>query len=745
MTTFDLAGDDGWAATEQLKPAVPDPAAAAVNAPRTPHNFMATKNLVYVTSAHDVVTNLPVLTGTEAEPMVVAMDTETCCMADLRNRYDQLVAKVQQVQAEYDSIFKSQKDARAAKKAELETLKKSNEKFFNFVLKGGLNVGTGEVRLVQLYAGGDKVFVYDRWKIGELGWAALRDWMARRDIVWLCHYAQFDVKMLFQHGITPARAPHCTLIQNQALTSVTSKRRTLAALVWEFLGVVLAKELQASDWHKPDLAHEQLVYASNDVVATYELFTKQSERVRLSKRTPEENTKRVYDMMRAGIMGINEIMQTGIGFNRTAHAAVVKELAVRDDQFRQSILNAFLATAISGAPPVENPGSNVQIAKWLKWVLNNNTPFHDRDWPRTDTGGLSTGKDELIQNMAMVPPHFRRPLELLVEWADVKKDYSTYKEYDRHINPVTGRIHANVRIGGTETGRNSITDPALQTINRPDEDDPNAPSYRSMFEARPRHKFIACDYGQIEVRVPACLSQDEVLLEAIRQGLDIHALTATSCYASNDLVVALLSQLQIPPGTDPIVVLAHEAVLAFFKSGGGKWMRQSAKNAIFGLIFGQGPSGLASLLRTRGINVTVEEAAGIQRGLLKLYAGLKKWILKTRQDAEESGLIWTPLGRVYEPEGAIYTKSINTPCQGGAAEIMQNTIRRFPAVWGDVPAKLVHVVHDELVAEVPDECVDAARAIMVRVMTESALELFPNIPRKGLVSWGVGQTWAEAK
>ena len=130
----------------------------------------------------------------------------------------------------------------------------------------------------------------------------------------------------------------------------------------------------------------------------------------------------------------------------------------------------------------------------------------------------------MLENITQLAEEFRPPMMALAEWADAKKNNSTLGEkFTRFVNPISDRIHANFRIGGTETGRFSVTEPALQTINA-------TPEFRKLFKARDRHSLVVCDYGQIEVRVPAALSQDKVLLEAIEDGLDIHTLNRPTLF-----------------------------------------------------------------------------------------------------------------------------------------------------------------------------------------------------------------------
>jgi DNA polymerase-1 len=148
-----------------------------------------------------------------------------------------------------------------------------------------------------------------------------------------------------------------------------------------------------------------------------------------------------------------------------------------------------------------------------------------------------------------------------------------------------------------------------------------------------------------------------------------------------------------------------------------------------------------------GIWVTVQEAARIQEMLLAQYDGLRRWINRTRAVAEDTQLAWTPQGRCYDVGNNWYTKSINTPCQGGAAEIMLEAMAIFPNVFRNfkIDGYLVMTVHDELIAEVREKHAKLALATMIGAMAGAAVRLFPSIPQYKLVEGGIGDNWKLAK
>ena len=696
------------------------------------HDFMHDVELNFITSDADVDIMLEEFEQklkfhTQMDPMLLSVDVETAAVMSLLDKYRAEQETYNKIREEFEKfpviakLTAQQKADRQSVKDRMDDARSILNDIARHVKRAGLNVGTGQVRLLQIYDGMGAVHVVDRWavtlrKFDEIGKRLLNLY----NVVWLAHNAQFDVKMLTQHGIIPFRHPHCTLLQAQALVSLTTERKTLAERCRVVLDKEPSKEQQASDWSKPDLDTEQVRYAAGDVVATWLLHEAQLALVKDSKRTPYEECEWVYNLMRSSIRAVNEVMSNGIGFDRVAHDKLCVDMADRDTEGRQKSLELFSSCGADGAPIVENPASTTQVANWLRYHLMLREPYTTDNWPKTDTGQLKVGKVEVLENITQLVEEFRPPLMALAEWADAKKNNSTLGEkFSRFVNPVSQRRHANFRIGGTETGRFSVTEPALQTINA-------TPEFRHLFKAKEHHSLVVCDYGQIEVRVPAALSKDKVLLDAIEDGLDIHTLTARHCFKGD---------------------YPNETGDDYFKAGEGKWMRQAAKACIFGLLFGQGPRGLAQVLTTNGHPTTVHEAGRIQHEVLDLYTGLRDWIRKTRERADRSGFLWTPQGRVYAPfkSTQLFTKSINTPCQGGAAEIMLLALSKFPKIWGDIPAYLVHVVHDELIAEVPDEHAEETLALMLETMRWAATSLFENIPQRGLVEGDIGKTWGEAK
>jgi DNA polymerase-1 len=281
-----------------------------------------------------------------------------------------------------------------------------------------------------------------------------------------------------------------------------------------------------------------------------------------------------------------------------------------------------------------------------------------------------------------------------------------------HINPVTGRLHPNFKLGGTLTGRLSCSDPNVQNA-------PRDPAFRALFTAPAGRVLVAADFSQIELRVAAWLSQDRVMLDAYATGQDLHRITAAA-----------------------MLGIAPDAVT--------KDQRQAAKAINFGLLYGQGAAGLARYAESNyDVKMSEATAAKYRSTFFKTYPGIKRYQEQTARTSECTLRAVTPGGRIRdftkERTGYRYTEALNTPIQGGAAEIILATLAVLEKHLAGLNAKLVNVVHDELVLEVAEADADHAIAAVESAMTEGFLAFFPEAATTGLVEAHQGPNWAAAK
>jgi len=341
-------------------------------------------------------------------------------------------------------------------------------------------------------------------------------------------------------------------------------------------------------------------------------------------------------------------------------------------------------------------------------------------------------------------PEKRRFFELYRRWSHWQKRVSTYgRGFLSHIHPLTGRIHPNLKIAGTDTGRFACGEPNLLNIPRGEGDDLD---YRSAFVAPEGFVFVNADYAAMEQRIAADLSEDPALLALFRAGGDNHSVTAALMFhiRRGDVVepepTTLTFQHQpvegyiIPAGWD-----AQRTVRFVLESGladliGKKYKkstRQIAKVVAFLYFYGGTPVGLAKKLY-----MSVEEAGQFFRDFKSVYPVLSNWFADTarapfeqsarRTDGSTIGYVTTYAGlrrwftlpkptasnnEQWKQRGAIQRQAMNHPCQGGNAVIMAQAMadafRLCEPREGGIEATLgiermiVAPIYDEALAIVP--------------------------------------------
>jgi DNA polymerase-1 len=541
----------------------------------------------------------------------------------------------------------------------------------------GLDPYLAKIRLIQLYAPCHPVYVFDMFKV-DLGiLAPLWD----RPMVF--HNALFDLRHLICSGANPTKVG-CTMLMDNCLSG---ELRSLATLAAEHLGLEVSKEQQVSDWSADTLTDEQLSYAALDAYLVHCLH------VKLLARITEDGLGRCYTLMRNAQRALAEMMLTGIKFDMDsgAHAEVVREWEAQRD--------AAKARAAEMFGPDVDLNSPAQVAAWFEGNLD---PDALSGWPRTKTGKLSTAAEDL----AACSSH---PAVLgLAQYKGFQTLLSTFGEpYLRHINPVTGRMHGGFGFGAA-TGRLRCGKPNVQNC-------PKQKSFRSLFVARPGCVFIKADYNQMQLRGIAELSGDLKMLAAFREGQDIHFLTAAAI-----------------TGKDVSQVTKED--------------RSSAKSVNFGFSFGLMAESFRKKAKAEyGMDFTLEEASRIRRVFFQTYAGVEKWQRRIKTLAERTWSVTTPGGRVrrFPRKGKRppFTEAVNTPVQGGEAEVLLSALATFPERLAGLDAKIVNLVHDECLFEVAEADIEKAISVIEEVMCQAMLAIFPNASTRNLVDITVGTNW----
>ncbi len=303
---------------------------------------------------------------------------------------------------------------------------------------------------------------------------------------------------------------------------------------------------------------------------------------------------------------------------------------------------------------------------------------------------------------------------VILRYRQISKLKSTYIEgIDQLLDRATGRVHTVFKQTATVTGRLSSTEPNLQNIPVRTEE---GRELRKMFKAREGRVLVCADYSQIELRLLAAFSGDEILVNAYRNGEDIHATTAAAVY-----------------GVDIADVTSD--------------MRRSAKAVNFGIIYGISDYGLATEL-----GIYPKHAKYFIERYFDTYPSVKEYMDKNVDNARDTGRSVTMLGRIRKiPEISSSNYNIrsfgeraamNMPLQGSAADIIKvSMINVYNGIKeAGLQAKLILQVHDELIIDAPVDEVEKVKEILKKGM-EDAVSL--KVPLVADV--GVGENWFIAK
>lgn len=299
----------------------------------------------------------------------------------------------------------------------------------------------------------------------------------------------------------------------------------------------------------------------------------------------------------------------------------------------------------------------------------------------------------------------------ILTYRQMSKINSTYVEGILKLaQPDTDKVHTTFHQTITATGRLSSTEPNLQNI--PIKTEEGKKIRKAFIPATPGNLLVAADYSQIELRVLAHMSQDEMLIDSFNHDEDIHARTASEVFG----------------------VPLHEVT---------KTQRRNAKAVNFGIVYGQTDFGLAKEL---GISRT--EAKAYITSYFEKYHGVRTWIDQTIQTVRQTGCVTTMLGRKriisdinsknYNLRSFAERTAVNTPIQGTAADIIKVAMIRIQQelTQHEFSTKMLLQVHDELIFEAPPHEV-AGLIVLLRESMEHAMEL--SVPLK--IDINVGFDW----
>ncbi|MFT4969780.1 MAG: DNA polymerase-1 [Chitinophagales bacterium] len=329
---------------------------------------------------------------------------------------------------------------------------------------------------------------------------------------------------------------------------------------------------------------------------------------------------------------------------------------------------------------------------------------------KTKTGQYATGEDKLLSYQKDYPI-----VHDILEYRQIAKLRSTYVDaLPKLIDPKTGKVHTSFSQAVAATGRLSSVNPNLQNI--PIRTERGRKVRKAFIPTDENHILLAADYSQIELRLIAELSNDQAMLEAFNQGLDIHAATAAKVF---DV---------------PLEKVTRE-------------MRSNAKTVNFGIIYGVSAFGLS-----QQTDLSRTESKEVIESYFNTYPGIKTYMDENINQARENGFVSTILGRkriIKEINsrnailrGRAERNAINTPVQGSAADMIKLAMI---AIDKEMTARKMESlmtlqVHDELVFDVVKSEVEELKELVIRLMQDA----LPGLKVPIIAEVGLGDNWLEA-
>ncbi|EHH1074694.1 DNA polymerase I [Vibrio parahaemolyticus] len=507
---------------------------------------------------------------------------------------------------------------------------------------------------------------------------------------------KYDASVLARYGIEMKGIKYDTMLASYVYNSVGGKH-DMDSLALRFLQHSCISFEQIAGKGKNQLTFNQIEleqaspYAAEDADVTLRLHNRLFANIE-----QDEKLKSVYEEIEMPLVTVlSRIERTGVLIDDMKLSAQSVEIAARLEELEQK------------AYEIAEQEFNMNSPKQLQAIL-----FEKMGLPvvkKTPSGTPSTN-EEVLQELALDYPLPK----LILEYRGLAKLKSTYTDkLPKMINPSTGRVHTSYHQAVTATGRLSSTDPNLQNIPIRNEE---GRRIRQAFVAPAGYKILAVDYSQIELRIMAHLSGDQALLDAFRDGKDIHAATAA------EIMGVSIDQVSSE-------------------------QRRRAKAVNFGLIYGMSAFGLAKQL-----GIPRGEAQAYMDKYFERYPGVMQYMEDTRSAAADKGYVETIFGRrLHLPEiksrngmrrKAAERAAINAPMQGTAADIIKKAmllVDQWIQEEGNGRVKLLMQVHDELVFEVEESSLSEIESKVQKLM-ESAAEL--KVPL--VAEAGHGDNWDQA-
>src|SRR2546423_86043 len=539
------------------------------------------------------------------------------------------------------------------------------------------------LRLIQL-AAPDGVFIIDLNRFADTdlkrgeALGALRQLFSSPRPIKIAHNAKFDAKFIKHNLGVDTIGLFDTLLASQLVSAGDiEERHGLEAIAGRYLNEAVDKSERLSNWEF-ELSEAQLQYAARDAAVLIPL------REKLIDRIKSLGLIQCAQLEFECVMPVVDLELTGFYMNKARwleQLAIVEERRAELANELQEMLGEGVAQASLFGPPRANINldSQQQVTEAMN-RLGIPLPDSTRNWK--------------LQPLAAQYPIVAK----LLEYRTMQKALTSYgQNMVELINPKTGRLHADFRQIGAPTGRFACTNPNIQQV-------PHALEYRRCFMGHPEgRQLIIADYSQIELRILAEFSGDEAFTNAFKSGADLHRVTAAQVFN-----------------------VAEDQVT--------KEQRDFAKRLNFGVVYGIGAQRF-SMMTGLGLS----EAENVLRRYFSTYRGLDTYLRESANRAVSEKQARTASGRLvrfnFDPSdrqqvSMTQRNGKNAPIQGTSADILKRALRLLNDELRGTSAKIVNIIHDEIVVEVDEaESQDIAMTVE-RTMCAAGEEYLHTVPVK---------------
>lgn len=511
------------------------------------------------------------------------------------------------------------------------------------------------------------------------------------------HNASFDIKMLQNRygdalGLKQARIADTQaterILRNGRKSDVVMQGFALKTLAERYAGMELDKSVREGFYgvqSADQLSEAELWYAARDVEATWKVFAEQLPQI------ANDDVARVCAIEGAASVAFAEMELTGLALDTEAWQRQLDTSREGRAEARKLLDREFWDVAdrdLFGGTTINYDSDEEVLTALGKLGVE-----------------LSTTRREVL--LATGHPAAIK----LAEYREHQKIVSTYGDsFLVHVHKTTGRLHPRFRAIGASTGRTSCSEPNLQNI-------PAGSAFRECFRAPDGRKIITADYAGAELRIIAEASKDPVFLSALSNGEDLHSVVASRLFKKT-------------------VSKEENADL-----------RARAKAINFGLAYGMGARGLA-----RQLGVSDSEGDRLIDDYFRAFPKIRKYLEGSAQEALRRGWASTMGGRKFwlldmrrdgREEHSIVRVAKNMPIQGTNADMIKVAMARMVRAFTEkgLDAKLVNMVHDEVVVEASEGDAEAARGVVVDEMKTAGAEFVKSLVME--VDATIGETWTK--